>query len=51
MAGYGGSAVCFFAMVDKLREEFEITMVDVLGFGCSGRPDYSVFTIDKVLHA
>ena len=49
MSGYAATAVCLFPMIDKLREEFEVTLIDVLGFGCSGRPRYSAFTHEEVL--
>ena len=47
--GYGASAVSYFPVFQKLREEFEITCIDVLGFGCSGRPDFNLVTVDQVM--
>ena len=49
ISGYCGSAICMFPMFQKLSEYFEITTIDVLGFGCSGRPDFNMHTIDGVL--
>jgi len=44
--GYAASGVCYFSLFAKLREEFEVTLFDVLGFGCSGRPEVQDFTVD-----
>jgi len=41
MHGFGGSGALFFKLVAELLEWFDVTAVDWLGMGCSGRPDYS----------
>ena len=46
--GWGASGVSYFPIYDKLRNEFEITVIDVLGFGCSGRPELQDFTVKGV---
>ena len=38
-----------FPMFQKLRQYFEITAIDVLGFGCSGIPYFELLTVDGVL--
>ena len=48
IVGYAGSGVSFFPMFQGLREEYEITAVDVLGFGCSGRPAFKSHTVEGV---
>lgn len=49
IVGYAGTGVSFFPMFEGLREEFEITTVDILGFGCSGRPTFRANTVAGVL--
>ena len=36
-------------MFKALSEEFEVTTIDVLGFGCSGRPEFACWTPDRVI--
>ena len=40
--GFGGGGAQFFMMVKHLRDYFEIYMIDVLGQGMSGRPEYEI---------
>ena len=39
--GYGGSGGLYYKMVAGLRAYFNVTMIDFLGMGCSGRPPFS----------
>ena len=38
--GFAGSGVLFYKLVSQLRHYFNITTIDLLGMGCSGRPAY-----------
>ena len=38
--GFAGSGVMFYRLVSQLRDKFNITTLDILGMGCSGRPPY-----------
>ena len=49
IAGYASTAVSLFPLFNELSYEYELTGIDVLGFGCSGRPDFTTDTIEKVL--
>mmetsp|Transcript_40746 Transcript_40746/g.53456 ORF Transcript_40746/g.53456 Transcript_40746/m.53456 type:complete len:123 (+) Transcript_40746:205-573(+) len=40
--GFGGGGAQFFMMVKHLRKYFTIYLIDVLGQGMSGRPDYEI---------
>lgn len=39
--GYGCSGTLFYRMVGHLKHYYNITLIDFLGMGCSGRPTYS----------
>lgn len=39
--GYGSSGVLFYRMVADLKAHFNITLIDFLGMGCSGRPAFN----------
>jgi abhydrolase domain-containing protein 6 len=38
--GFGGGGPVFCRMVAKMRTHFTVTMIDLLGLGGSGRPDF-----------
>ena len=40
MGGWGASSASYFALFKELSNFFEVTTIDQLGFGCSGRPDF-----------
>lgn len=44
--GYGSSGVLFYKMVADLRKHFNITLIDFLGMGCSGRPTFNTKVIN-----
>ena len=39
--GYGSSGLLFYKMIGDLQAHFNITLVDFLGMGSSGRPPFS----------
>ena len=44
--GYGAGCGVFFKVVKDLSLHFHIYMVDMLGMGASGRPEYDAFSVD-----
>lgn len=44
--GYGSSGVLFYKMVGDLKAYFNITIIDFLGMGCSGRPTFKTDVIN-----
>lgn len=44
--GYGGSGPLYYKMVADLKKYYNLTMVDWLGMGCSGRPPFSTKVVD-----
>lgn len=44
--GYGSSGLSFYKLIGDLRNYFNITLIDFLGMGCSGRPPFSTKLIN-----
>lgn len=44
--GFASSGTLFYKLVADLRKFFKITMIDLLGMGCSGRPEFSTKIVD-----
>jgi pimeloyl-ACP methyl ester carboxylesterase len=49
LGGWGAPTASYFSLFKDLSEHFEITAVDMLGMGCSGRPNYYAFDVDSSL--
>ena len=45
--GASGSSYCF--IWKEMSYFFDITTVDLLGFGCSGRPKFMAFELEQVI--
>lgn len=45
--GYGGSALIFYKIMKPLSENFNLIMIDVLGFGGSSRPKFDITDPDE----
>ena len=43
--GFGGAGAFFCRMINYLRNYFQIYTVDLLGLGCSSRPEYTAFEV------
>ena len=39
--GFAGSGIMFYKLIGQLQQYFQITTIDLLGMGCSGRPSYN----------
>ena len=44
--GYGSSGMLFYKMIADLKAYFNITIIDFLGMGCSGRPTFQTKIIN-----
>ena len=44
--GFGASASAYCFLWKELSCYFDITTVDMMGFGCSGRPRYKAFELE-----
>jgi cardiolipin-specific phospholipase len=44
--GYGAGGGVFFRVIKDLSRRFHLYVVDMLGMGASGRPEYKAFTVD-----
>lgn len=40
--GFQGSCVQFYWLISKLRHDFDVTTIDLLGMGCSGRAPFEL---------
>ena len=47
--GYAGCSAAYFTLFNELSKHFELTCIDLLGFGCSGRPNFTAQTVDDVI--
>ena len=45
--GFASSGTLFYKLVANLRDFFDITMIDLLGMGASGRPSYEPKRVDS----
>jgi len=39
--GYGSGGAMYFRLIKELAPYFHLFIVDLLGMGCSGRPEYN----------
>ena len=44
--GFAGSGALFYKMAAHLKEHFRVMTIDLLGMGCSGRPNYLAGDVD-----
>lgn len=46
-AGWAAPSSAYAMIFKELQKHFEVTTIDMLGMGCSGRPDYYAKTIEE----
>ena len=45
--GFGGSALIFFKLFQRLKEKYHVILIDLLGMGCSSRPPFLARTKEE----
>ena len=45
--GFGGSGMIFFRLFKRLKERYHVILIDLLGMGCSSRPEFLARTKDE----
>jgi pimeloyl-ACP methyl ester carboxylesterase len=49
LGGWGAPTASYFVLFKELSNHFEVTAIDMLGMGCSGRPEYYAYDADSCI--